>query len=98
MIIMALNNNTTTKVNIMTTKHFDAYQYDVVAIHPVTLRKTTFRNVSAEYINIDDPLLGITFSFNNFYNTVPVISLVEIAQDVIDAQRAYFDKYGTACE
>lgn len=80
----------------MTTKHFDAKQYDVVAIHPVTLRRTTFRSVSAEYINISTD--GITFSFNNFYNTVPVISLVEIAQDVIDAQRAYFDKYGTACE
>ena len=79
--------------NIMTTKQ---KEFDVVAISPVNNRETTFRSVPAEYINISTD--GITFEFNNFYPAVPVISMVEVSQDLVDAKRAYFDKYGTACE
>tara|TARA_R110001583_G_scaffold83126_1_gene219817 strand:- start:663 stop:896 length:234 start_codon:yes stop_codon:yes gene_type:complete len=77
----------------MTTK---TKQFDVVAISPVNNRETTFRSVSADNVNISTE--GITFNFNNFYPTVPVISMVEVSQDLLDAQLAYFKKNGTANE
>ena len=77
----------------MTTK---TKQFDVVAISPVNNRETTFRSVSADNVNISTE--GITFNFNNFHPTVPVISMVEVSQDLLDAQLAYFKKNGTANE
>ena len=71
-------------------------QFDVVAISPVNNRETTFRSVLAANVNISTE--GITFNFNDFYPAVPVISMVEVSQDLLDAQLAYFSKYGTANE
>lgn len=71
-------------------------QFDIVAISPVTFLRTTFRSVSAENLNISTE--GITFNFNNFYPAIPVISMVEVSQDLLDAQLEYFKKHGTANE
>ena len=95
MIIMALNNNTTIKVNIMTTKQ---KRFDVTCIDPTwNNREVTHRSINADRLFQNDS--GETrFKLNHFYTDVEVVRVVEVSQDCLDAQRAYFDKYGTACE
>ena len=76
----------------MTTKEFD-----VLAIHPVTNRETTFRDVSADSLFTNEH--GETrYRYNHHHNDVETISVTEVSQARLDAERAYFTKYGTACE
>ncbi len=76
----------------MTTKEFD-----VLAIHPVTNRETRFLNVSQDSLFTNEH--GETrFRYNHHHNDVETISVTEVTQARLDAERAYFDKYGTACE
>ena len=76
----------------MTTKEFD-----VLAIHPVTNRETTFRDVSADSLFTNEH--GETrYRYNHHYTDVETISVTEVSQARLDAERAYFEKYGTANE
>ncbi len=76
----------------MTTKEFD-----VLAIHPVTNRETTFRDVSADSLFTNEH--GETrYRYNHHHNDVETISVTEVPQARRDAMAAYFKRYGTANE
>ena len=72
-------------------------EFDVLAIHPVTNRETRFLNVSADSLFTNEH--GETrYRYNHHYTDVETISVTEVTQARLDAERAYFTKYGTACE
>ena len=72
-------------------------RFDVKAIDPTTGRPTTFRSVSRDQLRQNDS--GETvFRYNDHYDSCEVISVVEIPQEKLDAERRYFEKYGTANE
>jgi len=72
-------------------------RFDVLAISPVTNRETTFRSVPADQLFTNEH--GETrFRFNHHYTDVETISVTQVSQDLLDAQLAYFTKYGTANE
>ena len=75
-----------------TKKHFD-----VLAIDPTTGRETTFKTVSEDSLFTNEH--GETrYRYNHHYTDVETISVTEVSQARLDAERAYFTKYGTACE
>lgn len=79
--------------NIMTNKK----QFDVLAIDPTTGRETTFRSVSADRLFTNEH--GETrYRYNHHYTDVETISVTEIPQAKLDAELAYFTKYGTKGE
>ena len=72
-------------------------KFDVLAIHPTWNRETRFRSVHADQLFTNEH--GETyFRFNKFYPAVEVIAAEEIPQAKIDAEAAYFARYGTANE
>ena len=80
------------RIKIMTRKAFD-----VIVIHPVTNRETRFLNVSQDSLSTNEH--GETrFRYNHHHNDVETISVTEVSQARLDAERAYFEKYGTANE
>ena len=73
-------------------KHFD-----VLAIHPVYGRETTFRTVGEDQLFTNEH--GETrFRYNHHYNNVETISVTRVPQSKMDAMARYFEKYGTANE
>ena len=83
-----MTNNNTNKVNTMKF-------YNVLAISPITGRETTFREVPASQLRVNEH--GETlFRYNDFYNTVEVITAT-LATDTA-AKAAYMEKWGTASE
>ena len=77
----------------MTTKK----QFDVLAIHPIAGRETTFCTVGQDQLFTNEH--GETrFRFNHHYNDVETISVTEVPQSKMDAMARYFEKYGTANE
>jgi len=76
----------------MTTK-----QFDVTYICPWNGREVTSREVPAESIYQNDSG-EMVYRYNDFYPACEVITACEVPQSRLDAKRAYFDKYGTACE
>jgi len=81
----------------MTTKT-QQKQFDVTCIDPTwNNREVTHRSVDADRLFQNDS--GETrYKLNHFYTDVEVVSVVEVSQDYLDAQLAYFTKYGTANE
>ena len=79
----------------MTTKQ---KQFDVKCIDPTcNNREVTHMSISADRLFQNDS--GETrFKLNHFYTDVEVVSVKEVSQDYLDAQLAYFTKYGTANE
>ena len=72
-------------------------QFDVLAIDPTTGRETTFRSVSADRLFTNEH--GETrYRYNHRYTEVETISVTEIPQAKLDAELAYFTKYGTKGE
>ena len=72
-------------------------EFDVLAIDPTTGRETRFLNVSADSLFTNEH--GETrYRYNHHYNDVETISVTEVSQARLDAERAYFEKYGTANE
>ena len=79
-------------------------QFDVLAIDPNTGRETTFRSVSADRLFTNEH--GETrYRYNHHYTCelvrtldVETISVTEIPQAKLDAELAYFTKYGTKGE
>ena len=72
-------------------------QFDVLAIDPTTGRETTFRSVSADRLFTNEH--GETrYRYNHHYTDVETISVTEIPQAKLDAELAYFTKYGTKGE
>ena len=53
---------------------------------------TTHQSVPAELIDFDNMLL-LTFS-----EPKPIIAIEERSQKLMEAETAYFEKFGTACE
>jgi hypothetical protein len=73
-------------------KHFD-----VLAIHPIAGRETTFCTVGEDRLFTNEH--GETrFRYNHRYNNVETISVTEVPQAKMDAMYRYFEKYGTANE
>ena len=71
--------------------------FDVLAIHPVTGRETTFRTVGQDSLFTNEH--GETrFRYNHHYNNVETISVTEVPQSKMDAMARYFNQYGTANE
>lgn len=72
-------------------------KFDVLAIHPTWNREACFRSVHADRLVTNEH--GETyFRFNKFYPAVEVIAAEEISQAKLDAEAAYFKRYGTASE
>jgi len=72
-------------------------KFDVLAIDPTTGRETTFRSIHADQL-FDNEHGETRFRFNHYYDNVETISVTEVPQAKIDADLAYFTKYGTANE
>lgn len=71
-------------------------QFNVLAVTPVTLKEVTFRNVDAKDLFQNEH--GETyFRYNRLVNW-EVITATEIPQQKLDAELAYFEKYGTKGE
>jgi len=77
----------------MTTK-----QFDVKCIDPTcNNREVTHKEIPADRLFQNES--GETrFKLNHFYTDVEVVSVKEVSQDYLDAKRAYFKRFGTACE
>ena len=71
-------------------------QFNVLAVVPVTRKEVTFRNVDAKDLFHNEH--GETyFRYNRLVNW-EVITATEIPQEKLDAELAYFTKYGTKGE
>ncbi len=71
--------------------------YAVTYQCPVVNRVVTNPQVSEDELTFHNDG-GITYFYNKFYDACEVFALVEVRQEYLDAQMAYFDKWGTACE
>tara|TARA_Y100000361_G_scaffold138679_1_gene141085 strand:- start:33 stop:320 length:288 start_codon:yes stop_codon:yes gene_type:complete len=92
-----LKHNTTTVIHTKGNNMTNQKRFDVKAIDPVTGRPTTFRSVSRDQLRQNDS--GETvFRYNDYHDSCEVISVVEVPQAKLDAERRYFEKYGTANE
>ena len=90
MIDKMLRENNTKEVNNMKC-------FDVKAIDPTTNRPCTFKHVSRDRLRQNEH--GETvFRYNDHHDSCEVISVVEVPQSELDAMKAYFDRFGTACE
>ncbi len=78
----------------MTTK---TQQFDVTYICPWNGREVTSLEVPAESI-WQDVCGEMVYRYNDSYPNCPIITACEVPQSRLDAKRAYFNKYGTACE
>jgi hypothetical protein len=85
---MKYHNNT--KENKMTKTYEVTYQ------SPEFNRPVTNPQVSEGLTFHDDG--SVTYFYNKFFPACEVFKLVEVPQSYLDAQMAYFDKWGTACE
>jgi hypothetical protein len=80
----------------MTTKT-QQKQFDVTYVSPFNGREVTSREVPANSIYQNDSG-EMVYRYNNFYPACEVITACEVPQSRLDAQLAYFTKYGTANE
>ena len=71
-------------------------QFNVLAVVPVTRKERTFRNVDAKDLFQNEH--GETyFRYNRLVNW-EVITATEVPQAELDAELAYFTRYGTKGE
>ena len=92
-----LKHNTTTVIHTKGNNMTNKKHFDVLAIHPVYGRETTFRTVGEDSLFTNEH--GETrFRYNHYHNNVETISVTEVPQSKMDAMRRYFEKYGTANE
>ena len=80
----------------MTTKT-QQKQFDVTYVCPHSGREVTIREVPASSIYQNDSG-EMVYRYNNFYPACEVITACEVPQSRLDAQLAYFKRYGTANE
>lgn len=55
---------------------------------------TTHQSVPADQIDFEN----MTFHFNDFNPAIPIVAIEERSQKLMEAETAYFEKFGTACE
>ena len=72
-------------------------QFNVTYICPWSGREVTSIEVSADRLSQNSSGETI-YCYNHHYPACEVVSLVEITQSELDAKRAYFERFGTACE
>lgn len=70
--------------------------YEVKSINPCNGLTCTYLNVPEDRIRIVDGKQ--VYYYNDKYNACPIASIKQIPQSYMDAQLAYFDKFGTAAE
>ena len=85
-----MTNNTNERKNVMKC-------FDVTFIQPWNGRTCTSMEVSADRIYQNDSG-EMVYRYNDHYNACEVVTACEVPQSRLDAQAAYFNKYGTACE
>ena len=84
------NNNNNTKGNVMK-------QFDVKIVCPISGDEVTHKYVFGDRLRQNEH--GETvFRYNDHHDSCEVISVVEVPQRELDAMKAYFDRFGTACE
>ena len=71
--------------------------FDVTFIAPWNGREMRSMEVSANRIYQHDSG-EMVYRYNDRYNACEVVTACEVPQPRIDAQAAYFNKYGRACE
>lgn len=70
--------------------------YNVKIIHPTTGRPCTFIDISEDRLPIVNG--EQVFAYDHNYTACKIISIEQVPQAYLDAQLAYFAKFGTACE
>ena len=71
--------------------------FDVTYIEPWSGREVTSIEASADQLYQNDSG-EMVFRYNDYHNACEVVTVCEVPQSRLDAQAAYFKKYGTACE